>query len=47
MFQISDEEIVMLIEMSKGDSGADLKALITEAAMMPLCINQAFGYYKF
>jgi SpoVK/Ycf46/Vps4 family AAA+-type ATPase len=36
MIQMSEEEICKLIEMTKGYSGADLKALSTEAAMMPL-----------
>lgn len=33
---MSEEDICKLIEMTKGYSGADLKALSTEAAMMPL-----------
>ena len=33
---MSAEEIDQLIQMTKGYSGADLKALSTEAAMMPL-----------
>ena len=36
MIDMSDAEIDKLIEMTKGYSGADLKALSTEAAMMPL-----------
>ena len=36
MIQMSEEEIDKLIQLTKGYSGADLKALSTEAAMMPL-----------
>lgn len=36
MIDMSEEEIEKLIEMTKGYSGADLKNLSTEAAMMPL-----------
>lgn len=36
MIEMSEDEIARLIEMTKGYSGADLKALSTEAAMMPL-----------
>lgn len=36
MIDMSAEEIDELILVTKGYSGADLKALSTEAAMMPL-----------
>ena len=36
MIDMSEEDINKLIEMTKGYSGADLKSLSTEAAMMPL-----------
>ena len=36
MIEMSEEEITKLIDMTKGYSGADLKTLSTEAAMMPL-----------
>lgn len=36
MIDLSPEDIDKLIELTKGYSGADLKALSTEAAMMPL-----------
>jgi len=36
MIDMSEEEITKLIELTKGYSGADLKSLSTEAAMMPL-----------
>ena len=36
MIQMSEEEIDKLILLTKGYSGDDLKALSTEAAMMPL-----------
>lgn len=36
MIDMSEDEITKLIELTKGYSGADLKALSTEAAMMPL-----------
>ena len=36
MIDMSNEEIEQLISMTIGYSGADLKALSTEAAMMPL-----------
>lgn len=36
MIDISTEDIEKLITLTKGYSGSDLKALSTEAAMMPL-----------
>ena len=36
MIDMNESDIQELIEMTKGYSGADLKALSTEAAMMPL-----------
>lgn len=36
MLEMSEEDIMKLIELTKGYSGADLKTLATEAAMMPL-----------
>ena len=36
MIDLTPEEIDKLIEVTKGFSGADLKALSCEAAMMPL-----------
>jgi SpoVK/Ycf46/Vps4 family AAA+-type ATPase len=36
MIEMNEKDIQELIEMTKGYSGADLKALSTEAAMMPL-----------
>ena len=36
MLVMSEEDILKLIEMTKGYSGADLKSLSTEAAMIPL-----------
>lgn len=36
MINMSDEDIAKLTQLTKGFSGADLKALSTEAAMMPL-----------
>ena len=36
MIDMKEEDIKELIVMTKGYSGADLKALSTEAAMMPL-----------
>lgn len=36
MIDLSDEDFTKLIELTKGYSVADLKALSTEAAMMPL-----------
>ena len=36
MIEMDEKDIQELVEMTKGYSGADLKALSTEAAMMPL-----------
>ena len=36
MIDMNEEEITELISLTKGYSGADLKTLSTEAAMMPL-----------
>lgn len=36
MINMSEEDVEKLIKLTKGFSGADLKALSTEAAMMPL-----------
>ena len=36
MIDLSEEDVAKLVTITKGFSGADLKALSTEAAMMPL-----------
>ena len=36
MIEMDEKDIQEVVEMTKGYSGADLKALSTEAAMMPL-----------